>query len=192
MVLDEAPALGASDVRPLPEANAADLVSAVLAALDGDPAFARAPRWRGAAAETGALARCASHAGIAAFVERHGHGVAARLLARCVDLARTVASLADGRVEPRVIAWSPSDGEGVAAVHAARGLLVHRSRVADGRVVEHAIVAPTEWNFHPDGALARGVAGLAADDEARLVRDAMLVAQSLDPCVACIVEVAHA
>jgi Ni,Fe-hydrogenase III large subunit len=40
--------------------------------------------------------------------------------------------------------------------------------------------------------LTRGVAGLAADDEERLVRDATLVAQSLDPCVACIVEVAHA
>jgi coenzyme F420-reducing hydrogenase alpha subunit len=142
--------------------------------------------------ETGALARCRDHPGVAAFVARHGNGVAARIVARCIDLARTVAALADGRVPTRLIAWSPRAGEGAAAVEAARGLLLHRSRVADGRVQEHAIVAPTEWNFHPDGALARGLAGLPADDDDALVRRARLVAQSLDPCVACIVEVAHA
>ena len=56
----------------------------------------------------------------------------------------------------------------------------------------YAIVAPTEWNFHPEGALVRGLVGSAADDAATLARATHLLVQALDPCVACEVEVGHA
>jgi coenzyme F420-reducing hydrogenase alpha subunit len=77
-------------------------------------------------------------------------------------------------------------------VDTARGLLVHRARATGDRVTDYAIVAPTEWNFHPQGALVRGLDGLFADDERALVRAADLVVQALDPCVACSVEIGHA
>ena len=81
----------------------------------------------------------------------------------------------------------------MAWVQNARGLLLHRVALdAQGMVDDYRIVAPTEWNFHPDGALVHGLTGLAADDEARLVRQARLAVQALDPCVACRVEVVHA
>ena len=64
--------------------------------------------------------------------------------------------------------------------------------VRDERVVDYQIVAPTEWNFHPDGALPRGLAGLEVDDEPRLLRAARLAVHALDPCVASRIEVGHA
>ncbi len=94
---------------------------------------------------------------------------------------------------PRWIeSFATARGEGVAAVQTARGLLLHRARVEDGRVTGYQIVAPTEWNFHPAGALTRGLEGMRADDEATLRSDARLVVQGLDPCVACRIEVGHA
>ncbi|MEO8675366.1 MAG: nickel-dependent hydrogenase large subunit, partial [Casimicrobiaceae bacterium] len=69
---------------------------------------------------------------------------------------------------------------------------LHHVVIDGGRVAAYRIVAPTEWNFHPAGALVRGLATLAANDEPRLVREARLAVQALDPCVACCVEVAHA
>jgi len=53
-------------------------------------------------------------------------------------------------------------------------------------------VAPTEWNFHPGGALASGLEGLEADDEQQLIRSTRLAVHALDPCVAYRVEVGHA
>ena len=69
---------------------------------------------------------------------------------------------------------------------------MHRARVTQRGVADYAIVAPTEWNFHPEGALAKGLEGLAASDGASLARDANLVVQTLDPCVECTVVVGHA
>jgi Ni,Fe-hydrogenase I large subunit len=77
-------------------------------------------------------------------------------------------------------------------VQTARGLLLHRVRIADGRVTDYRIVAPTEWNFHPDGALARGLVGATAGSAVALKRQARLAVQALDPCVAFQVEIAHA
>ena len=90
----------------------------------------------------------------------------------------------------QAIALAP--GEGLGAVQTARGLLLHRARLADGRVAHYEIVAPTEWNFHPEGALVRGLRGLVTDDGAALEQQARLAVQALDPCVACAIEVGHA
>ena len=80
----------------------------------------------------------------------------------------------------------------MAIVETARGLLLHCAEVRDERVTAYGIVAPTEWNFQPGGPLERSLAGLDARDAEALPRDAGLVVQSLDPCVACSVEVRDA
>ena len=63
-------------------------------------------------------------------------------------------------------------------------MLVHRLTLEDGRVADYRILAPTEWNFHPLGAAALGLASLPAGDEATLRRLAGLFITALDPCVA--------
>ena len=70
-----------------------------------DPAFSAAPLWRGAPAETGAVARMASHPLLAAWIARRGRGAGARLLARLLELAELgfiVVQMDGGRAKVRL------------------------------------------------------------------------------------------
>ncbi len=195
-LIDTAPTLGASDVPLMPVPRRDALVAAVLPAMRATPAFERAPEWDGAPAETGALARTHAHPLVAALRSHWGNSVPTRMVARLVELALLLRTLSGARSPGggmrRVEAFALNPGEGVAAVETARGLLLHRACVDQGRIASYQIVAPTEWNFHRDGPLTRGLAGLPAADEATLRRHARLAVQALDPCVAFAVEVAHA
>ncbi len=136
------------------------------------------------------------HPLVAALVERNGHAATTRFVARLVDLARAISRIKDGSPDddarPWVQAFAVGKADGLAAVQTARGLLVHRVRIDAGRVADYRIVAPTEWNFHPTGALASGLAGLPAQSRRELQLSARIAVQALDPCVACRVEVADA
>jgi Ni,Fe-hydrogenase I large subunit len=46
------------------------------------------------------------------------------------------------------------------------------------------VIAPTEWNFHPQGALALALAAFAP----RHITAAETLAAAFDPCVACSVQ----
>jgi Ni,Fe-hydrogenase I large subunit len=59
-------------------------------------------------------------------------------------------------------------------------------------VSDYVIVAPTEWNFHPDGAYTQDMRGLKERDAERLLRLAHISALSLDPCVDYEIKVSHA
>jgi Ni,Fe-hydrogenase I large subunit len=83
-------------------------------------------------------------------------------------------------------------GGGLAWVENARGLLMHRLRLVQGRTADYRIVAPTEWNFHPDGALSAALRDSPAHDLDALRRRTRRLVDSLDPCVACSVEVEDA
>ncbi len=64
----------------------------------------------------------------------------------------------------------------------ARGLLVHVvSLDARGRVDDYRVLAPTEWNFHPDNSLGQAVRSLPEGD----CGHARLLGAAFDPCVAC-------
>jgi Ni,Fe-hydrogenase I large subunit len=194
-LLESRPSLGKSDVALMPSLRGGEFIAQLLPELD-HPEFARAPQWAGAPAETGALARMQAHPLVVVLRARHGNAVVVRMMARLAELAFLLTRLAAGRGKDAAPCWieaiATARGEGVAAVQTARGLLLHRARVENGRVAGYQIVAPTEWNFHPAGALARGLEGMRAADEATLLSDAGLVVQGLDPCVACRIEVGHA
>ncbi|HTP98450.1 MAG TPA: nickel-dependent hydrogenase large subunit [Casimicrobiaceae bacterium] len=193
-VLREMPDVGRSDVPLLTEAAPEAIARGVVPNLVRDSAFAQQPTWNGAAAETGPLARMRAHPLVAALLARDGNTVAARFVARLAELATLVLALRDeeGSAGRWVAGCGLSDGSGLGAVQTARGLLLHRARIEGGRVIEYQIVAPTEWNFHPDGALARGLVDMQAEDVASLERKARLAVQLLDPCVASRIEVGHA
>lgn len=194
----QASELGRSATMLMPVAAAAELAEAVLPALDADPTYPRAPLWNGMTVETGALARTRDHPVIAALAARDGHTVATRMAARLVELGLLLGQLHDfGGAEFTtgrrwVEAYPVAAGEGLAAVQTARGLLLHRARMASGLITDYRIVAPTEWNFHPAGPLVQGLEGAEATDAAVLERHARLAIQALDPCVACRVEVVRA
>ena len=185
--------LGASDVALMPGMTADVLREFVAPAIEADSGFVREPRWNGEPVETGALARMHRHPCVASLIERHGRSVATRVAARMFELAQLVVGVASEALATSSIqALALRGGAGLAAVQTARGLLLHRAEIAHGLVRDYRIVAPTEWNFHPDGALVRGLNGHEAADEPALLRDARLAVQALDPCVGCRLEVGHA
>jgi Ni,Fe-hydrogenase I large subunit len=191
---DEAPGLGRSDVALMPDATLEGLRRSVMDAMEAEPDYARFPCWGGAPAETGALARQAAAPLIAALLERDGRTASTRFVARLVELAVLVRDLrarSEGRVAA-VRSHALSGGAGLGLAETARGLLLHRARVEHGLVTDYCIVAPTEWNFHPQGPLPQALTGRSSIDRERLEREARVVVQSLDPCVACRVEVADA
>ena len=186
-----APSLGRSDTALMPGLDDSAWESAVVPALLQDPLFAQAPTWGGRPVETGALARCRDQPLVAALIARDGHSAATRLAARLVEAAALLRDLAtaDGDAVGWVRAWPLGAGLGLAAVQTARGLLLHLVRLADGRIADYRIVAPTEWNFHPQGALFRGIVGTSAPDDTTLRARTGLAVQALDPCVGFRVEV---
>ncbi len=133
-----------------------------------DAGFAAMPKWQGRPAETGALAR------------QGGSETSwpARVRARIDEVfaASALGSSSAAAVAP---------GVGRAVVETARGMLMHEVTLDGGRVAAYAIVAPTEWNFHPDGGLAAMLAGLAPASVADLRATAERAVLALDPCVRC-------
>lgn len=167
-------------------------VSAAPAFFDAAAVFAVRPTAAGEPAETGALARQAVEPEVAAQLAA-GRRIAARLAARVADLRLLARALA----RPQLLAgWldaaSPAPGVGLARVETARGLLLHLTQVNAGCVDRYIIVAPTEWNFHPQGAFARELVGAAAADREVAALLARRLALSLDPCVGCEVAVKNA
>jgi coenzyme F420-reducing hydrogenase alpha subunit len=146
-----------------------------------DRNFARAPVLPGRRVETGAAARQAA----VDFV----NSTSGRLAARFHDMAATldaIRAMLGGLAAPSgiVVARKIGPGEGVAAVDSARGRLYHRVKLGGGgRIVNYAIVAPTEWNFYPDGPFARRLLGarIGAGIEAR--RRVERLAFVFDPCI---------
>jgi hypothetical protein len=186
----DGPRHGACRIALLPSMAQAGVGAKLVAGLDADTDFERLPNFDGAPAETGALARTRDVPLVAALIASYGCSILARFVARLAELAR----LASGRPSPLPLVGSLSrgPGHGTGWVETARGLLVHDVEIADGRVRRYRIVAPTEWNFHPRGALVAGLAGTHAATETELRRRAHWFVQSLDPCVAYRVEIAHA
>jgi hypothetical protein len=196
LLLDTMPNLGCSDVALMPRPAREALIRTIVPAMARQAEFSSAPTWDGRPVETGALARMRSQPLVAALAARDGNSVATRMTARMAELATLLveldAQLAQDRLRSEVQAMSLASDEGLGAVQTARGLLLHRVRVADDRIAHYQIVAPTEWNFHPDGALVRGLRQIVTDDGATLEQQARLAVQALDPCVAFRLEIGHA
>jgi hypothetical protein len=183
-------AVGRSPVPALPP-----LSSAALEARLGGPEaddFIAAPLWAGAPAESSPFTRQLSQALVADLTRKQGNGLLTRLTAQLVELAVILAGLPARLAALEAGGDSPGDkgegegegGVGLAQVQAARGLLVHRVAIQAGRVADYRILAPTEWNFHPQGAAALGLATLPDADDETLRRIAGLFVTALDPCVA--------
>ncbi|MDE2370028.1 MAG: nickel-dependent hydrogenase large subunit [Burkholderiales bacterium] len=181
---DDEPGAAAQATVPLLPATDPALWVPALARVD-DPDAARRPTRDGAAAETGALARRQQDPLIAAWLAAHPSRVPARALARLRELALLLA----GRGDVALGACAVGPGAGLSWVENARGLLLHRvtlERSAEGdRVAQWRIVAPTDWNFHPEGALAVALRGQIAADPDQIKSHTQVLVHALDPCVSC-------
>jgi hypothetical protein len=191
LLADGSAGLGGVPVSPLPALSGADL-EARLGAADADR-FVAEPSWDGRPAETSPLTRGGDLPLLRDLLERQGAGLLTRLAAQLAELARLAAgsaAIAEAAGPVHLDGGELEAGVGLAQVPAARGLLVHRVRIAGERVADYRILAPTEWNFHPAGAVALGLGDLARRAEpGRLAALANLYITAIDPCVSFSLEI---
>ena len=142
-----------------------------------DATFCRAPQWRGAAAETGAMARQQGRADLPS------RAIAARWLARLAELRDWAGGRARVGAGGTASAVPVVPGRGRALVDTARGLLMHEIVLDGERIADYFIVAPTEWNFHPQGPLVAWLGGRDAGNRDALQAFVARAVAALDPCV---------
>lgn len=175
--------------------------TSVLPDKPGAYSWCKAPRLGGRVVEVGALARqlVDGQPLVRDIVARAGGSVAARVIARLVEVARTLPAMERWALqlapdEPFCAALTlPDDAEGAGYVEAARGALGHWLTIRAGRIARYQIVAPTTWNFSPrdaqgePGALERALVGLPAGSAASPAAIVQHVVRSFDPCMVCTV-----
>jgi len=165
---------GTVDTTPL-----GDLDEGRLQGFMDEEAFVGRPQWDGRCCETSSFTRTDTPL-LTAIEAEYGAGLLARVVALLSEVAQLVGWLQNGRVAQTTAVHHSNPGIGQA--EAARGLLVHRVELEKDRVARYQILAPTEWNFHPRGVVARSLAAL--DGGAREVEaQAHLLVRVIDPCV---------
>jgi hypothetical protein len=187
----------ARGVGVLPPAPEEGFAIEIARRLDADAGFAAAPTWDGSPCETGALARHGDHPLLRRLAETGDPPALSRSVARLLAVD-TLTGADDPSVSMGAVRLIPrsgrteASGDALSWVDTARGLLMHRVSMVGDVVRRYRIVAPTEWNFHPRGALASELSGLRADDESTLRQRIALLVQSLDPCIGFRIEVGDA
>lgn len=176
------PALRSLDLLSTDPVQQTAALQSLAHALASDNQLAQYPTWLGQCAETGPWTRL-----------RHqkkpmtAATAWTRLSARWTELME-IAAIPPHAPAPHTTdllssgALRLDEGQALAWCEMARGLLLHWVRLdAQGRVADYRVVAPTEWNFHPQGALAQALTALAPHD----APSAMALAAAFDACVDC-------
>lgn len=152
--------------------------------LGRQPGFTRQPLWRGQSAETGPWTRL--HQATPEVINTPW----LRLGSRLAELVRLALADEPGRSGASWLAMgsmATARREGLAWVEMARGLLVHHVQLDgaedDSRVVSCHVLAPTEWNFHPQGAVAQALEHLPTTSTSGVCRELDLLFSAYDPCV---------
>ncbi len=172
----------ATALRAHADADGQRILSTALAL---QPGFALHPLWHGASAHTGSWTRLNDQSADLPLTPW------ALLGSRIAELVRLCQPDAPGQSGAGWLSFGSlrtGPGQGMAWVEMARGLLVHQVEI-DGtdrepRVAACRVLAPTEWNFRPQGVVAQTIAALdggrPAEDTERRVR---LLMAAFDPCV---------
>ncbi len=147
--------------------------------------FAARPQWLDQCCETTCHTRTQSPL-LALLVPQYGNGLLPRMLSRLTEMAQLSLDLLPKQsetgindVESDVVSVQ---NPGLGQVEAARGRLLHRIQLDGERIRRYQIVAPTEWNFHPQGVVAQSLKTLSGDNE-QIEQQARLLINAIDPCV---------
>lgn len=156
--------------------------------------FIAAPQLHGQVYETGPLARMREQSIIKGLSDCYGNGLLTRFCAMVHELGAIPKAmlnlLQEHETSPQLHKGvALSAGAGMGGVEAARGFLWHTVDIAEDRIKRYQILAPTEWNFHPKGALFRGLQGLRCQTKNQVHKLVSMMTTALDPCVACSIEV---
>ncbi len=167
----------AISLQPLPALSVKELEIE----LDNDNAkhFIAQPRWQQKTYETTPLTRQRNNRLIKDLKEKHGNGLLTRWLARLVEI-----SLLPLQIRTLLANKSATtESSQIAQIEAARGRLIHRAVVVNNKVKTYQIVAPTEWNFHPNGIVVESLRNIKTKTNSEYQKIAHCVINAIDPCV---------
>jgi len=152
--------------------------------------FIKTPTWKQQPLQTSVFTRCLNSNKFTHLLELKSQGLLARYLSRLLELASLSSQLTTlvNKLESGVFKLNynhfiNSSGVGLSVVEAARGKLVHWLKLNNGKIKQYRILAPTEWNFHPDGVAVKGLETLSTDNKEILQQQAKLWLSAIDPCV---------
>ncbi|HID36619.1 MAG TPA: hypothetical protein EYP39_04475 [Ghiorsea sp.] len=184
--------VGAAEVVALPELDVAWLDKQL--ASDAAEAFMKQPTLDGEPCESTPYARQQDHPLLQELSAKDGVGLLTRFTAVLLELAATYLDLEKALMKFEStcdVVTSAEEHTGFGSVEAARGRLIHRVVLEDNKVKTYQIVAPTEWNFHPEGVLKKALMSLKGDAEV-IEQQAKLLIHAMDPCVKFNLEISHA
>lgn len=171
---------------PAPALTAADMkaIEHCLTSAAADE-FCSAPALDGQTFETSSWSRNGQYSLVAEGKQAGLNSLSLRWLALVAGLHALPAQMRNRKLD---IIGCGKPGTGV--VEAARGLLIHHVELEGDSVRDYRIVAPTEWNFHPQGTLEKMLEGVSVERERvqPLVEALVLL---VDPCVDWQIEVGH-
>ncbi|MFZ2724998.1 MAG: nickel-dependent hydrogenase large subunit, partial [Methylococcaceae bacterium] len=178
--------LGKSDIELLPVLDNIILNDYLL--QQNAHEFSYYPNWQNKPYETTCVNRQKNQPLIVQLLNKYGNSIFTRLISRFIELAQAIELLKQYSIEltqtsnhyhGAIIA-----NTGLAQVQASRGLLIHRVKLIEGVISHYQIIAPTEWNFHPQGVVAQSLKQLTAPNKNLLQQQAALIINAIDPCVA--------
>lgn len=111
------------------------------------------------------------------------NGIYTRMVARLKEIADLITRLDHFFIHNIKLETRKSLVSGIAHSEAARGRLTHYVEVEGDTINKLVILAPTEWNFHPNGVAVDSLNRLQADSSSELRQQAVLLIHAIDPCV---------
>lgn len=170
-------ASGACQSVSLPELDILQLNRLMLA-----EDYVQHPQWRGECCETSSLTRVESPL-LSSLKIHYANGLLVRLVARLTEIAQLSEQLNPQQVIKQHKIVNQTVNPGIGQTAAARGQLIHRVKIHNEKIEYYQILAPTEWNFHPEGVVLQAL-GTLQGDSAMIEQQAHLLINAIDPCVA--------
>jgi len=160
--------------------------------IENEPEMIQRPRWNQSQPETGPLGQQANHPWLATRAGQQLPATLRRLAARLLSLKAQFQALRPGTACPLAEASAPEtlhqftsgpDTWILSQRQTARGLLLHQQTWCHGQLTHYRILAPTEWNFHPQGPCWQELQKLTGKNPSALIQKAKLACLGLSPCV---------
>ena len=171
---------GVSDCLPLPELSSSELKKRFDS--PNANAFIAQPSWDDECYESTVLSRHLSSPLISHLLKQFNKGLITRWVARLVEMAQIPLKIKTllKKLSSNNNASNKTNSHGIAQVEAARGRLIHRVQISNKVIENYQILAPTEWNFHPQGLIKQALSNIKS---AKIEQLARIMINAIDPCV---------
>jgi len=171
---------GSSTISLLPDIDQAQLITRLCNKQEN---FVAQPDWQSQCYESSWLNQQQHQPLVSQAIAQFGNGIYTRLIARLITVAELIKQLDIFFTDQQHLNSPISKQTGLAHIDAARGRLTHYVELEADTIIDLHILAPTEWNFHPQGVAAHSLRSLDNSDVDLLRLQADLLIHAIDPCV---------